>query len=206
MTDAQSHPAEPAQVGGEAKTVPAQTSASPEGASRPRPQYGEYATPAQQRAAIKQPAPQASLPVKPLPHPVTGPLPLPHATTSAARPSRTADRVITFALLIYGLVTVISAIPQLWQFAEFAQAWMDLAGIEATFTNTAEGELWGRIGAVVFVLGWVLTALLSWRSIARGRLGWWIPPVGAIVTFIIVTVCLTVPLMGDPAIVDYLLR
>ncbi len=30
-----------------------------------------------------------------------------------------------------------------------------------------------------------------------GRLSWWIPPVGAIVTFLIVSVCLVVPLFGD---------
>lgn len=124
-----------------------------------------------------------------------------HATTSAARPSRTADRILTLALLAYGLVTVISAVPQLWHFAEFAQTWMTLAGIDATFTNTAQGDLWGRVGAIVFVAGWLLTAGLSWRAISRGRLGWWIPLVGAIATFIVATVCLTVPLLGDPAIV-----
>ena len=36
-----------------------------------------------------------------------------------------------------------------------------------------------------------------------GKLAWWIPLVGAIVTFIVVSVCLTVPLLGDPAIVAH---
>lgn len=178
---------------------------------RPRPQYGEYATPEEQRAAIRHPdaseAPgrTASTP-QPLPAPAPGHPPLPHPTTSAARPSRTADRIITFALLAYGLITVISAVPQLWNFADFAQAWMELAGIDATFTNTAQGDLWGRIGAAVFAIGWIVTALLSWRSVSRGRLSWWIPPVGAIVTFVVVSICLTVPLLGDPAIAGYLGR
>lgn len=163
-----------------------------------RPQYGEYATPEQQRAAIRQP------PVAEQPAPVTAP-PVrhptaAHPTTRAARPSRTADRVITFALLAYGLFTVVSAVPQLWYFADFAQSWMSLAGIDATFTNTAQGDLWGRIGVGVFVLGWLLTALISWRSLARGRLTWWIPLVGAIVSFLLVSACLTIPLLGDPAI------
>lgn len=176
---------------------------SDSGGTRPRPPYGEYATPEEQRAAIRDPAAQASVPIAPLPHPVTGPLPLPHPTTSAARPSRTADRIITLALLVYGLITVISAVPQLWAFTDFAQAWMDLAGIDATFTNTAQGEVWGRVGAIVFLAGWVLTALLSWRSVTRGRLSWWIPLVGAIVTFVVVSMCLTVPLLGDPAIAGH---
>lgn len=177
-------------------------------ASRPRPQYGEYATPEEQRARIQQPAAAPSPHHSSLPpsvpghaHPPTAP-----ATTAAARPTRTADRIITLALLAYGLVTVLSAIPQLWDFTGFAQTWMQVAGIDATFTNTAQGELWGRIAAFVFIGGWLLTAVLSWASLAARRLSWWIPLVGAIVTFIVATVCVTVPLVGDPAVASHFLR
>lgn len=195
---------------------------------RARPQYGEYATPEEQRAAIRVPAPGAGDGSEPGSASVSGSasagrtppaadasparrhgasgdrhLPPPRPTTSAARPSRTADRVITLILLAYGLVTVASAIPQLWHLAAFAGSWMDLAGIDGTFTNTAQGDLWGRIGVGVFVVGWLVTAALSVRAIARGKLAWWIPLVGAIVTFIVVSVCLTVPLVGDPAIVAH---
>lgn len=184
--------------------------------ARLRPAYGEYATPEEQRAAIRQPdaafaadlgasrtgaaAPGAH---RPLPHPETGPLPVPRPTTAAARPTRTADRIITVVLLVYGLFTVLSAVPQLWNFDGFAQSWMQLAGIDAPFTNIAQGELWGRIGAAVFVIGWLLTAVFSWRSLARRRLSWWIPLVGAIVTFVAASICLTVPLLGDPAVVAH---
>ncbi|GAA3019342.1 DUF6264 family protein [Microbacterium dextranolyticum] len=179
---------------------------------RPRPAYGEYATPEEQRAAIRQPAestPEGTgspAPHAPLPHAPAQPTTRPHPTTSAARPTRTADRIITVALLAYGLITVLSAVPQLWTFAEFAQTWMTLAGIDATFTNTAQGDLWGRIGAGVFVFGWLVTAVISWRSLRRSRLSWWIPLVGAIVTFLIVSVCLTVPLLSDPAVVAHFSR
>lgn len=174
--------------------------------TRPRPQYGEYATPEEQRARIAQPAPPAQHPVLPPTVPSRAHPPTAPATTAAARPSRTADRIITFALLVYGLVTVVSAVPQLWDFAGFAQTWMQVAGIDATFTNTAQGELWGRISAFVFIGGWMLTAVLSWASLRAHRLSWWIPLVGAIVTFIIATVCLTIPLLGDPAIVSHFAR
>jgi len=166
----------------------------PDGERRPAPQYGEYATPEEQRARIQHPLP-APEPVRPLP---TGP-----ATTVAARPSRTADRIITIVLLVYGLTTVISSVPQLIDFTGFVDTWMALAGIDAEFTNVAAGQLWGAIAAGVFAAGWILTALLSWRSLAARRLSWWIPLVGAIVTFVVVTVCLTVPLMGDPAIASH---
>lgn len=189
---------------------------------RPRPAYGEYATPEQQRAAMGMPASGASTPPSqaqpavpaagenraprlPVDTPFTPVRPT-HATTSAARPTRRVDRIITFALLAYGLMTVISSVPQLWYFTDFAQTWMNLAGIDATFSNVAQGDLWGRIGALVFIAGWLLTAVLSWRAVARARIGWWIPLVGAIVTFVVVTVCLTVPLIGDPAIAAYFSR
>ncbi|MGB4777059.1 DUF6264 family protein [Microbacterium sp.] len=161
----------------------------------PSPRYGEYATPEEQRAAIREPLPQVS--ASPAPAPVSHRHP---HTAVAARPSRTADRIITLALLGYGLVTVMSTVPQLWDFAEFAQTWMRLAGIDATFTNTTQGEVWGRIGAIAFLVGWVATALISWRSLMARRVSWWIPLVGAIATFVVASVCLTVPLLGDPAI------
>ncbi|MCG7414547.1 DUF6264 family protein [Microbacterium aurum] len=182
--------------------VPA-ASTSPAASSLPaRPQYGEYATPEQQRAAIREPLPQvpaavATAPAAPA-HPPTA-----RPTTAAARPTRPADRIITVALLAYGLVTVLSAVPQLWHFTDFAQTWMQVAGIDETFTNTAQGDLWGRIGAVVFVVGWVATAVTAWRSLVARRLSWWIPLVGAIVTFVIASICLTVPLLGDPAVASH---
>ena len=188
---------------------------------RGQPQYGEYATPEEQRAAIREPAPGGAPVVAGAPaaptrrdapadphrpahaHGGSAGHPLSRPTTTAARPPRRADRIITLLLLVYGLITVASAIPQLWHFAEFADAWMTLAGIDGTFTNIAQGELWGRIGVAVFVIGWLVTAGLSGLALSRGRLGWWIPMVGAIVSFIVVSVCLTVPLLGDPAIMAH---
>lgn len=163
---------------------------------RPHPQYGEYATPEQQRAAIRQPEPGPA-PAASVDHPKPPTAP---ATTVAARPTRTADRIITVALLAYGLVTVVGAIPQLVDFSAFAETWMEVAGIEGRFTNTAQGALWGGIGAAVFAIGWLVTAGLAWLSLSRGRVSWWIPLVGAIVTFVIVSFCLIVPLFGDAGV------
>jgi len=168
------------------------------------PQYGEYATPEEQRARIQQPAPTGIPgPVPGLapayaPHPPTGP-----ATTAAAQPTRRADRIITFALLAYGLITVVTSVPQMLDFTGFAETWMDLVGISATFTNIAEGQTWGRIAAAVFAGGWIVTALLSWRSLSRRRVSWWIPLVGAIVTFLAASTCMVVPLLGDPAVAEH---
>ncbi|MFS0715174.1 DUF6264 family protein [Microbacterium sp. 2P01SA-2] len=182
---------------------------------RPRPQYGEYATPEEQRARIAALGGEA-------PHPdvvetaqvpagsaASGPhesarqqLPTPRPTTSAARPSRLADRIITVALLAYGLVTVLGAIPQLVDFTGFAQTWMDMAGINGTLADPAGGRAWGIAAAVVYGAGWLLTAGLAWWSLSLRRLSWWIPLVGAIVTFIIVSLLLAAPLLSNPGVLD----
>ena len=164
---------------------------------RPAPLYGEYATPEQQRAAIRLPLPEpdpgARVRVEPAPAP------------RRARGSR-ADRIITIALLAYGLVTVLAAIPQLLDFTAFMDAWIEVAGVDAEFTNIEQGSRWGLIAAAVFVVGWGLTAAASVVMLRRGRAAWWIPLAGAIVTFLVASVCLTVPVLGDPAIMEHFAR
>lgn len=158
------------------------------------PRYGEYASAEEQRARIAQ---SGGASAEPAHAAQTAP-----ATTRAARPTRSADRVITVALLAYGLFTVVTAIPQLLDFAGFAKTWMQVAGLDAEFTNHAAGVTWGRIGAAVFGAGWLLTAVLSWVSLRARRVSWWIPLLGAIITFLVVSVCMAVPLLGDPAVSD----
>lgn len=191
-------------------------------AERPRPQYGEYATPEEQRARIaalsgdaphpdvadtalvaggaQHPA-DAAAPPPASPHPSSH-RPSPRPTTSAARPTRTADRVITIALLAYGLITVLGAIPQLVDFVGFAETWMDMAGIDGSLADPVAGRAWGIAAAIFYSVGWLVTAVLSWWSLSRRRLSWWIPLVGAIVTFVIVSLLLAAPLLSDPGVMQ----
>ncbi len=193
--------------------------AEADGARRPAPQYGEYATPEQQRESILRgggvvddgPAAERAAPaVTRAPIPPDAPPPAstahgasaasPAAPASAARSLR-GDRIVTIVLLAYGLYTVVTTIPQLLDVAGFADTWMQMAGVDATFTNYDEGVLWGRIAAFVFAIGWLLTALWCWLWIGRRRRAFWIPIVGAVVSFVLVSACLTVPIIGDPALV-----
>jgi hypothetical protein len=52
-------------------------------------------------------------------------------------------------------------------------------------------------------VAYLLTAMLTWRVLKAGRISWWIPIVGAIAAYVVVSLCLAVPLMGDPAFVEY---
>lgn len=162
-----------------------------------RPRYGELATPEEQRRALGLPpvaevvAPSA---------PVSDPAP---AAPAPARPS-SVDRFATIALLAYGLVNVVVTGLSYLDIVPVMNQTMGMLGIEGEFTNYAAGRTWGTIAAVVLAVGWCVTAVLSIRRLRRGRLTWWLPLVGAVITLGIASFCLVVPMMGDPAFIAYL--
>jgi len=166
---------------------------------RPRPQFGEYATPEQQRAHIRQPVPEPAA-AQPSPLPPASPL----SGGSTPMQPRTTDRLATIMLLGFGLVYVVLQLPQYFAFAALADAMMKTLGIAGTFTNTAAGQIWGIAAAVLLVVGYLLTLLLSLRRLRRAKVTWWVPLVGAVITYIVVGICVTVPVMGDPAVLSYL--
>lgn len=179
---------------------------------RPRPAYGEYATPEEQRARIRQPdatwsietgqapvEPRATEPPATEPHgwPVdTAPVP--------ASQRRGGDRIVTIALLVVGAFNVATTAVSYFDLAALADQAMQLLGMTGEFTNIEAARLWGPIAAAVLVVGYLLTAFFAWRSLRAYRLSWWIPVVGAVVTYLGVYVCLSVPLLGDPAFASYL--
>lgn len=176
--------------------------------TRPRPAYGEYATAEEQRARIRQPDATYALETGQSIEPSA-----PSAAPAWTPPERVVDPAVragrrrfdvtaAWVLLGYGLVNVVLTILRLRDYAAVVQESLTLAGITATFTNIAGGQLWATIGSILLALGWLLTALWVLRRGRRGGLVWWIPLVGAAVSFVVLTVCLMVPLMTDPAIVS----
>lgn len=176
--------------------------------SRPRPQYGEYATPEEQRARIRQPDVTAALDngrVAVDAAPVTSaPVAAPTAPAAPAR-SRAVDRIVTFALLAYGLVNVISSFPAFLDYGSYADTLFSLLGADAELSDPAAGRPWGIAAAIVLAVGWFLTAAVSWWNVRRGRLSWWIPLVGGIVFTFAAGTLMFIPLINDPAVWDSLL-
>jgi hypothetical protein len=186
--------------------------------SRPRPQYGEYATPEEQRARMRPPGPAAQAAAAPpaqsappaptwgassLPgtKPAPKPGPWPEATPGTReRKPHPVDRIVTLALLAYGLINVITSIPSLVDNAAYTETVFKLLGVNATLSDPAAGKPWGFAAALVMALGWLITAWLSWLSLRRGRLTWWIPLVGGFVFTFVSGVLMLVPLMNDPAV------
>lgn len=164
-----------------------------------RPRYGEYATPEEQRLLAGLPPADAA------------PEPPVAATPVAAAPEQKAqlavrpwDRIITIALLAYGVINVFMTGMSYLNLPDLMDQSMQILGIEGEFTNFAQGRVWGTVATVVLVVGWVVTALLSMRRLRSGRITWWLPLVGAVVTMLVASFCIAVPMMGDPAFIAYL--
>lgn len=164
-----------------------------------RPQYGEIATLEEQRRA-------AGLPPIVEAEPETGTPPRSAApeVSSPRRAGAPVDRFVTIALLAYGLVNVVVTALSYLDFSTAMNEVMRLMGIDGEFTNYAQGRLWGTIAALVLAVGWSVTAYLSIRRLRRGRLTWWVPVAGAFVTTIVASICVAIPMMGDPAFVEFL--
>ncbi|WP_309066549.1 DUF6264 family protein [Microbacterium sp.] len=163
--------------------------------SADRPQYGEYATPEEQRA-------RAGLP--PLGHqPAPASVPPPAAPRAQAAPARRSvnrvDRVITFALLGFGLVNVLTSIGGYTDLGTTLNRTLELLGMDGEFTNFAAARVWGIVAAVALMAGYAGTVWLAFRRLNRGRSSWWVPLLGFVVTMLLVSACVAVPMFGDPA-------
>lgn len=182
---------------------------------RPRPRYGEYATPEEQRARIRQPdatdaleagiAPEPER-AAPAPRSEPGPFggPAYGATPrfdepQAARPPHPVDRVVTIALLAYGAINVILAMPAYFDLSSYMGQVMSMLDISGTFTNTDAARIWGPVAGISIIVGFLVTAFVAVRALRRGRLAWWIPVVGAAGSFFVASLCLVVVILGDPA-------
>lgn len=169
---------------------------------RPRPQYGEYATPQEQRAHVRQPSPTP--PVTPPPAPADRVRPSGPPWPADRPKAPAAGRIIALILLAYGAVNVALSIPSFLNLAPALTRAYRMVGVPGSFTNVDGARTWGVVAVIVLVVGFLLTAWLTLRALRRGRSAWWLPIAGAAVTYIVVFICMSVPLLGDPAFTAYL--
>lgn len=170
----------------------------------PRPQYGEYATPEEQRARIRQPDATWELE-----HghaaPAEEPAAAPAGTVAPVTPVRAAtprrfDRVATLVLLGYGLFTVLTRIPAFMDYAAFADSMFQILGIDVELSDPEGAAPWGIAAAAALAVAWILAALASWASLKAGRLSWWIPVVAGIAANLVAGYLMVVPLASDPVV------
>lgn len=188
--------------------------------SADRPQYGEYATPEEQRARAGLPpldldAVASANPPAGHPHPATTPGTQPtvpgwvgDASAASVRAPKTvtpAGRIVTFALLGFGLFHVLSSIPEFLNMATTLNQTMQLMGIDAEVTNFAAMRTGGIIAVALMAVGYALTAWLSIRRLRRHRSAWWIPLIGVVATMGLVSICMSVVMFSDPGLMQGML-
>lgn len=172
---------------------------------RPRPQYGEYATPEEQAARIRQPLPAPAraepMPAPAPPAPASWPEAAP-AKRAASSPGRIVDRAVAIAMLAYGMLSLLSAIPAILDPAALLPA----LGLDPDdFAMTTTGA-WGIAAAISLGLGWALTAWATWVAHKRGWIVFWIPIVGGFVFNTLAAILVSTPLLADPAVRDAILN
>jgi hypothetical protein len=176
---------------------------------RPRPQYGEYATPEEQQARIRQPDVTIALDTgRPVEEAAAVGAPVAGAASGAdivPTRRRAVDRIVTFALLAYGLVNVISSFPAFLDYSAYADTLFTILGVEAELSDPASGRPWGIAAALLLTVAWLATAAVSWWNLSKGRLTWWIPLVAGVLFTFLAGVLMMIPLANDPAAWEALL-
>lgn len=179
--------------------------------ARPRPQYGEYASESEQRAHIREPLPLPVPPVEVPPHAsaerTNGGIPAASAAAvDPARAARQTDRVITIVLLAIGALNVVTSFFSFLDFAAMVDRSYAMMGVDGSFTNYAAGKLWGLIAALALLAGYIITVVIARARMKANKAAWFIAIGGAVVTYVVLMACISVPLMSDPAFVDYVLN
>lgn len=156
---------------------------------RPRPQYGEYATP-DEVAALRGPAtpPSGPPPGPPAAKPVTG--------------GRRFDRPVTIALLFFGVFNLIQSAPVFLDFGPTLKraagtvqyGGYDLGALE--FGDSARIGGYVLLGASIVLL--LIAAALSYVALARGRIAFWIPLLAGALTVVCYLVVIGVVLYSTP--------
>lgn len=201
---------------------------------RPRPQYGEYATEEEQRAAIKDPEsnPHYAPPEPALDGPSgrgedvdgapfsgrtgahesggrgagvsgesSGDEPQVSASPALRHP---ADRMISIALLVFGLYNVITTIMDRDDIATAIDQAYRSMGLSGDYTATALTGTVADITSIVSLALWVAAAGLTVWAIARGRLAFWIPLAAGLLAAIVSGVGYLVLFLHDPTFLAYL--
>lgn len=171
--------------------------------SRPRPQFGEYATPEEQKKAIKVPLDDAeSIPIESQMSTTS------HISVTTGAPPRTAptgNRFATILLLGIGLVTILLSLSALVDLPDAIRSAFTQLDV-GEFTSTALAATMGWTAIVVEVVLWGLALWLSLRALNRGKTAWWIPLVFGVIANVAVFACVAIAMAGDPAFAEYVNR
>lgn len=174
---------------------------------RPRPQYGEYASPEQQAKAMGVTSPPPpNVPALARPTGALAPPPppygqnLPRAATVAT--PRRWDLMLSAVLLAYGLYSVVSGMFQFADLGALINRVYQMQGI-GQFTTTQLATTLGIVINTSDVVLFVATALITFALLRRGKVAFYVPLIGGAIAGIIALVCILVLMFGDPAYLNH---
>lgn len=193
--------------------------------SRPRPQFGEYASPEEQRARIAEPIDEQRaeelgiapvVPVERQPRQQQEPtlreqtreqahergVVQPGAPAVAARRPVAGDRIATSILLGLGLVGLIVTMPGLLDLPGLIRPALVQMGVSG-YSSDGLASAMGILALGLQIALWVGAIILSSRSLRAGRLTFWIPLVAGVAANLVVVICLAVAMGADPAFMEY---
>ena len=188
---------------------------------RPRPQYGEYATP-EEVAEARGPLPvEPTDPVSRLAAPIskvesgraakagTRPspglrsAPPPRGAPVAARHPRQANNLITVLLIVVGIWNTVTSIPSYLDFGPVLSQGVALAGY-GTFSFGAVAHTAGIVLLAVSLLLLIGAVGVSLQLIRSGRRSIWVPVVAGTLYLVASLVVMTVVVANTPALVSVL--
>ncbi|WP_197517281.1 DUF6264 family protein [Microbacterium karelineae] len=167
-------------------------------AERPRPQFGEYARPEEQAVRAGHPAPE----IDPALVPQDGPPDVDPPKRAAPR-SRLGDRVVTIALLAFGLYNVISGIGLYTDPSALLEA-MRIGDVEFADYDALRSA--GVAAIVVMMAGWLATTWFVWRRGSAGKSMWWIALLAGIVFSLVGALIVAIPFATDPNVMSAILE
>ena len=164
---------------------------------RPRPQYGEYASPDEQAEAMgKVPEPELA---PPIPSERIDSAKVPGEVLPAPRPW---DRIVTTGLIALGTFAVLTYFPVLATLGDtFSQAFT-VAGY-GDFQSESLANSVGTVLNVVMVALYLVSLFFALRALRAGKRAFWIPLTAGVGFVVIVTIAAVVIMSNDPAFQAY---
>jgi len=160
---------------------------------RPRPEYGEYATPEEQSEASGVPhtPPQ-------LPPPVVGTQVRAAPPTGHTAAPRGWDRIITTAFLAYGAFTLLSRFLTLDSTGQALKESLASVGFTG-FDSVAQINEVALTSAIIELGILAITVLISVRRLRSGKITFFIPLIAGILATIVMALIFMPIVMADPA-------
>ena len=126
----------------------------------------------------------------------------PDAAANQPRRPRLWDRILTIALLVYGLITVVGSLTGGSDLARSIEQVYEIQDI-GEFTTTNLASTLTTISTIFQLALFAAVAMLSYRMLRANRITFWVPLAGGVLASLVVAVFGLVLMLGDPAFQEF---